>query len=554
MPTLPSVVNFDRSTPTSSRGITGLNNDQVARAETQTGQAISNIGRGIDQLGAEFQKEQLRLDSLRAEDAVNKLSQKSMDLAYGEKGFMRLKGGDVVNRPILDEYPELLNQEYERVSSGLANDQQRELFKRSYGNMANKFKAEILNHSFKESERYADDVLSGTINRLETQATQEFSSNFDIQNSKQGIADATRKRLAEKGLDEDSINAAVASQISDFNAKVINARSLNGDLKGAMDYYRENKEGIDLKARGSLEKMLKEGAEMDLAQGAGDYVISQGMNEAQALEYVRTKYSGSEEVAAVTEVKTRYAEQSTIKARQEKAVSDQAWGVISNGGSVKQIPLDIWNALDGREKVQIQDYMYNKAERAKRDAEGKAVKTDIISYAGLRDDITSNPQEWTNSELIKDPRFFRLSNADQQEMIKFGDALRNDPNKVKETLSVGEQINGTMFPIITDKTKRQVASMKIQQDIDDEALARGKPLNRKERQDIIDRNLLDGEVLSGKWYLPDRNVKLYQVTGTKDEEKFMPSDDSIINRFEKRNGRKPTSDELSSIKERLKGK
>src|SRR3990167_2459734 len=71
---------------------------------------------------------QERHDGVRAEDAFNKARQVQLEMTYGKDGFMRLKGGDAVNRPILKEYGAAYDGAVAKIAATLDNDYQRQLF------------------------------------------------------------------------------------------------------------------------------------------------------------------------------------------------------------------------------------------------------------------------------------------------------------------------------------------------------------------------------------------------------------------------------------------
>jgi hypothetical protein len=52
-------------------------------------------------------------------------------------------------------------------------------------------------------------------------------------------------------------------------------------------------------------------------------------------------------------------------------------------------------------------------------------------------------------------------------------------------------------------------------------------LSEVERQAVIDRMLVSGEVSSGSMFKPDRDRQYYEVAGTPDAAQFVPSIDSI---------------------------
>ena len=79
----------------------------------------------------------------------------------------------------------------------------------------------------------------------------------------------------------------------------------------------------------------------------------------------------------------------------------------------------------------------------------------------------------------------------------------------------------------------------------------GRVPNQQERQSMIDHLLMDGEVMSGHWWLPDFDKKLYQIYGTEDQSKFQftvpDADREQIKQALKNKGQVPTEEKIQQI-------
>jgi hypothetical protein len=104
-----------------------------------------------------------RQDTLRAEDALNQLRLKQSDLAYGENGFASVKGGDAVSRDLPKEYGAQFSNATQAISQSLDNDYQRQLFARRAQIANTDFQGDIARHVVAQREKYAGDVLEGTV-------------------------------------------------------------------------------------------------------------------------------------------------------------------------------------------------------------------------------------------------------------------------------------------------------------------------------------------------------------------------------------------------------
>ena len=102
-----------------------------------------------------------------------------------------------------------------------------------------------------------------------------------------------------------------------------------------------------------------------------------------------------------------------------------------------------------------------------------------------------------------------------------------------------------------DKDKKGLFDKVVGEAIFEETKIRGKKLDQKERQAVIDRMVLSGEVIRGKWYLPDKNRKMFEIYGTEDVSTFAPeipnAERAKIEAALKRANRPVTDDEVMRL-------
>ena len=166
MAKLPSVQDMgQRPTPQPGSAVFGYNPGDAGAAAggilAQTGNQIMRTG---EQMYEVAKVEKTKADTIGAEDAFNTLRQAEMDLTYGEKGFANRKGANAVKGSLFQDYNKLLKTEIDRISSGLANEEQRSLFqRRANGITVPQFGERVLRHMQTEGKSYTKDVFAGTI-------------------------------------------------------------------------------------------------------------------------------------------------------------------------------------------------------------------------------------------------------------------------------------------------------------------------------------------------------------------------------------------------------
>lgn len=129
----------------------------------EAGAGMIQMGNAEQNFAADIVKEQERQDTLRVEDAWNKLRSKQDDLTYGQQGFVNLKGGDAVNAPLLKTYGDQLAQTTAAIGGTLDNQNQRTLFAQRAGISSLQMKEDILKHVNSQKAVYEEDTLKGTI-------------------------------------------------------------------------------------------------------------------------------------------------------------------------------------------------------------------------------------------------------------------------------------------------------------------------------------------------------------------------------------------------------
>lgn len=102
-------------------------------------------------------------DTLAAEAAFSQLRQKQIDLTYGPKGVMSLKGADAVNRDVPSEFGKQLTGYADQLSMGLTNDYQRQLFSKRALVSQLELQETSYKHVAQQSDVYANQVLEGTL-------------------------------------------------------------------------------------------------------------------------------------------------------------------------------------------------------------------------------------------------------------------------------------------------------------------------------------------------------------------------------------------------------
>ena len=123
---LPQAADLMQDVPAGSRPVIAPS----AAAVTAIPRAQEGLGRAVQGLSQAMHQEQLKLDNVRAEDALNQAKLRAMELTIGDNGFSKVKGEHVLKRPIRKEYGERFSKAMEEIEKGLDNPNQVGLFRR----------------------------------------------------------------------------------------------------------------------------------------------------------------------------------------------------------------------------------------------------------------------------------------------------------------------------------------------------------------------------------------------------------------------------------------
>lgn len=332
-----------------------------------------------------------------------------------------------------------------------------------------------------------------------------------------------------------------------MHKEVLNALA-DSDAKLAKTYYEEHKTEIDGDERGAIEKVLKIGGIRAEAQEAVEAIFTAGMGEKEALAHVRNEYEGELEDEIVQRVKARFAEGDQLREQGQRRAADVAWKTYSQRQRLEDIPASVIAAMDGRD-------IENLRKHAADAAAGITAKTDPETYYGLRTMAATDPAAFQALDLR---RYINvLSPSDFQEFVKLQTGTSDD---IKDAATLTQQLSNTHDLLGFDSgdgEKKGLLDKAVTDAVNAEQRRLGKKLNYDERQAIIDRMLIEGDVSRG--FFNDQEGRFYEsaVTpqGAANFHPEIPDTDraQIEEKFMQKHNRKPTDDEVEQTFKIWKG-
>lgn len=406
-------------------------------------------------------------------------------------------------------------------TEALGNDRQRQLFKQQVEKLRLQSLDSISSYEAGERRRSLNESAQASIVGSINLAASQVGTPTE-RAAVAGAKDDVLKRLAVQrqlnGWSPEMYEAKQAEALTNLHLQVI-GRKVDSDPAGAKEYFNLNKGEINGTKHGDVEKVLKAGGLKALAQGAADELVGQGLSEADALKAVRAKYSGDEEAAAVAEVKVRFAEQTQARERSQRDAADTAWGIYTRAGRMSAIPADVLARLDGRDLAAIKRDAEAKAERAK--AGPKLPDTNWDRYYELRQMAFDNPEQFAQADLRRE--FPHLGGGARESLIDLQTRAR-DAHELKDAATMGQQLAAMHNALgygARDMERKGKFDLAVQAAINAEQKAKGKKLTYDERQAIMDRLVIEGEI-DGSGILRDDRGRVFELQGREDFGDFAP--------------------------------
>lgn len=305
LPDIPAVEDFRGGLPQPARGVSRVQAAEVSDAPAR--------------IASEFQRVALqeaeRLSDAAADDAMNKLREKRLELTYDpEKGFSKLQGGAVIDRPVTDEYPALLQKEIEGITTGIRGSAARSKFQRMATGELQSYRADVYRHVASQTDKFYTDTFNASINV----GVKEAGTSLALVNSALGrTAEAVDKEIARRGLtDANQIQVFKQQYLGSIHAAAIEGMLNRGESQAAGAYLEINKANMSADQVDKLAPVVKKQSDWALGSEVGTQAATMAPKEAQAFITEKTKgnndaYSAAQAVLSQQEQAMAMADRQT---------------------------------------------------------------------------------------------------------------------------------------------------------------------------------------------------------------------------------------------------
>lgn len=345
-------------------------------------------------------------------------------------------------------------------------------------------------HETTELEKYADSTAIAAIDT----ASRNALRSGDYEGEAQRVRDLVDQMGARKQWDADQRKAETANQLGKYHTAVV-TQLAEADAAKAQTYLEAAIQRGEIPAdrQVRMETVIKGEADNQFASKfaaeKAPLPYADQLAEAAKIEDPKRREK------TLMQIKNNHAQIREAKREQESAAADQAWQMVGQG---KRVPESLLATMDGHERVQLQEHLRARAERA---AAGTAMKTDPKEHARLIDMMLNDPEGFKKERIAA----AHLSPTDLEQFAAKQMAMRSNTNSGKQDsmLTDDQRVNAALVSSGINPKKQPDAAYAVRGEIDRrvraESAARGdKPLNADDKQRIIDSVLVD-KVYVSEW-------------------------------------------------------
>lgn len=248
-------------------------------------EALAQAGGALQRYAEEKRDE---FDTLRAEEAFNKLRERQMELMLDpEKGFAAKKSKDAARQGFTEEYGQQFKKANDEIAKSLQTERQKALYQRRAAGAELEFKNGLMRHVLAESNRYADEVVDGVLRVESNRAIAEWNNPYTIQASLDRIDANITMRAKREGLAADATDALLRDARSKVHTGVIASALEAGNIGYADQYLKLNGSQMNAVDALKVQGMVKKEADTKFALGTATAVVQQFQQQAEPGEFGR---------------------------------------------------------------------------------------------------------------------------------------------------------------------------------------------------------------------------------------------------------------------------
>lgn len=447
----------------------------------------------LSRLGAMAMEEADRLDGLAAENALNKLRERRVNLTVNpEEGFQRLQGGAVIERPVLDEFPASFQRSIDDISQGLSAGARKRFQSRASEQMTG-FRTDLMRHVAAQTDKFRGDVFAATIEVEANYAASMWGDAVAVDAAVQRAAEAVAPEIERLGfVGEDGAKlreAFIQRQIGTVITGAVRGALDNQSGRRAQEIYDQYEDYLSLSQRQQLGSMIRTATAWEQGQELGQQafaMLEAGQSMVEIEKFLQSQTGDAKDVYQnATGV---YRSLQGARQAQREELGDQALREINNGAN--------WMAIRHRYVGGMSPRAVEAMDRAARAGVGTggARRTDMGAWYELQQMAVSDDPNVRDrfAQMDLHEHIDYLSDADFKQLAGLQRRLRSgDESEVRDVATFAQQIatarNDVKINTSTPAGKQRAAQLEryIRDEADRRSRELGRNLSYAEREELI---------------------------------------------------------------------
>ena len=489
--------------------------EAASKQQQELGRAMIAAGNTAYRLGSAIQDD---IDDAATKEADTAFLKQAQDIMRGKSGYLNTTGKDAEAN--FQSAQDAMSGAAKGIMEGLGNDTQRRMFQQVASRNMVSFQGQMLDHRNSQVKNYA---IKEAIARADTYCDQAILSSAEIgktddpqQNDIHSKAFSVNMNVAFNevnkaadllGLPQDSAQrTAMVQQLADKIGIGVVADLVQRKKFNEAEYYATNSTlspALKDKMISSIENNRERAVSAELTRS----VIDRGVLFATSNEKEYPGLTGNQMGSAappadlrkalavageikdpvmrrvvMANVRQEFEEAESLRRQEYTKIVNAAENWMASGRKFSDMPQQIANQLAPKDQAR---YKFDQ------------VKIDEI---GVLEDLAAHPNKLTQDYLLENRT--KLTHATYVKLL----AEVNQPQKIYEASLDAQQVNKTLYDngmssLLDDKETSLRVRENITNIIDQEQRRLKRPLNREEKQSIIDRALVDVAVVdNAPWW------------------------------------------------------
>ena len=322
--------------------------------EVDKGAGLIQLGAGITDFAGSMARIKVRDDNFAAIAADTELEAWMLNDRIGDDGWFHIKEGNVT-KDLIPERDSRFKSKVDALSSGLANDEQRENFARRAALASNRNKSNLFDHVTKEKVAAHKSAYTASVKLGLESVAVAWNKASEVGVILEKLKDSTATMAGETGVVGDALASAQQEIASAVHAKVIGEALDNDDFRYAKKWLRLNRENMVDEDIDAAEKAIENEGLRTISQEHVDRYIRDGLDITEAKE-AAYKHFGKERDAILARIDVRYGSKDSADTAKQKEAKNTAWKIYGETRDINSIPKQVLRDMGGENRVRLQDY------------------------------------------------------------------------------------------------------------------------------------------------------------------------------------------------------